>query len=360
MDKGIDISMHNGTVNFSAVKSSGCNIVIIKATEGVDYVDPCLNQHYNGARTQGLNIGFYHFMSEKTDPVQQAVDFWNAIKDKQFNILPTLDIETNNQGRSAKQISDRCIEFLNKFKALSGYDCMIYTGGYFGRDNLDSRVKKYKGWIAHYGVNTPMQTGFSVVGHQYTEDGRINGVSTRVDMNNFTDGIFIGSKNTIQETKEMKIQKMLVAIGYPIGNSGIDGIIGNGTITAIKAFQRDCNLAVDGIVGTNTLNRLEQEYNKKMGIKPKQEVKKEEKRMDIILYFGYVDEYGANLLRDKLKLPVLSLDDFKKNPILKKNAGKIYMVGGQEKPTSDTILISSNGRYDTAQAVIDYIKKNSK
>ncbi len=79
--------------------------------------------------------------------------------------------------------------------------------------------------------------------------------------------------------------------------------------------------------------------------------------MDIILYFGYVDEYGANLLRDKLKLPVLSLADFKANTNLKNNVGRIYMVGGSEKPVSDTVLISSGGRYDTAQAVIEYIKK---
>ncbi|MDU4597209.1 MAG: glycoside hydrolase family protein [Clostridium sporogenes] len=155
-----------------------------------------------------------------------------------------------------------------------------------------------------------------------------------------------------------EVQDMLIKIGYPCGKYGADGSWGNGTKTAVEAFQKDCNLKVDGWVGNNTYHRIVAEYNKKMGIKPKQEVKKEEKRMDIILYFGYVDEYGANLLRDKLKLPVLSLSDFKKNPNLKKNAGKIYMVGGQEKPTSDTILISSNGRYDTAQAVIDYIKKN--
>ncbi|MHB9949477.1 hypothetical protein CF055_10440 [Clostridium botulinum] len=292
--KGIDISMHNNNINFAQVKNAGINVVIIKATEGVEYVDPFLNQHYQGAKAQNLNIGFYHFMSEKTSPSQQAVDFWNAIKGKQFNVIPCLDIETNNMGRSSKAISDRCIEFLTKFKSLSGYDCMIYTGGYFGRDNLDSRVKKYKGWIAHYGVNTPMQTDFSVVGHQYTEDGRINGVSTRVDMNNFTDGIFIGSKNTIQETKEMQIQKMLITIGYPIGPSGIDGVIGNGTITAIKAFQRDCNLTVTGSVDTKTWNKLEQEYNKKLGIKPNN---KEEKKVEKTKYDDKTIPTGESIFK---------------------------------------------------------------
>ncbi|EPY2286906.1 GH25 family lysozyme [Clostridium sporogenes] len=310
--KGIDISMHNGSINFGAVKGNGIEVVIIKATEGVDYVDPYLNQHYNGAKSQNINIGFYHFMSEKTDPSQQAIDFWNSIKDKQFNVMPCLDIETNSWGRSSKQITDRCLEFLNKFKALSGLSCMIYTGGYFGRDNLDSRIKNYPGWIAHYGVNTPMATGFNVVGHQYTESGRVNGISGNVDLNNFTNGIFIGKANapnnssnsnkststiygshslisslqreitkqgfgnlyadgmagdnTLDAAPTCKqkarggitkiIQQMLINIGYPVGSYGADGVFGDGTVTAIKALQKDCNLVPDGIVGRETWKAL--------------------------------------------------------------------------------------------------------
>ncbi|NEZ46487.1 glycosyl hydrolase [Clostridium niameyense] len=192
--KGIDISMHNNTVDFKKIKNDGIEIVIIKATEGVNYVDPLLSQHYNGAKGENFNIGFYHFMSEKTEPSQQAVDFWNTIKEKQFNVIPCLDIETNNMGRNQKQISDRCIEFLEKFKSLSGLDCMIYTGGFFGRDNLDNRVKQYPGWIAHYGVPSPMHTGFHVVGHQYTEYGHVNGINTKVDMNDFKEDIFLNKK----------------------------------------------------------------------------------------------------------------------------------------------------------------------
>ncbi len=80
--------------------------------------------------------------------------------DLTYNCIPALDIEVNNYGRSAGEITDRCLKFLNRFKELSGIDCMIYTGGYFGRDNLDGRIKGYKGWIAHYGVDYPMDTGF--------------------------------------------------------------------------------------------------------------------------------------------------------------------------------------------------------
>ncbi|WP_409068834.1 GH25 family lysozyme [Clostridium caseinilyticum] len=348
--KGIDISMHNNNINFAQVKNAGINVVIIKATEGVQYVDPFLNQHYQGAKAQNLNIGFYHFMSEKTDPAQQAVDFWNAIKSKQFNVLPCLDIETNSMGRSTKSISDRCIQFLTKFKALSGYDCMIYTGGYFGRDNLDSRVKKYKGWIAHYGVNSPMATGFEVVGHQYTEDGRINGVSTRVDLNNFEDGILIGKTTNPVETKEMQIQKMLVTIGYPIGNSGIDGVIGNGTITAIKAFQKDCNLAITGSADTKTWNKLEQEYNKKLGIKPKEE----KKVKNLVVYNNICDQRAAEYLADKLNCPTI----WGARPFDYSCVENVIGVGGKKEQYTSYLktLISGNSRYDTMQAVLNYNK----
>lgn len=203
--KGIDISMHNGSIDFKKVKGDGFNIVIIKATEGVNYVDPLLNQYYEGAKSAGFNIGFYHFMSEKTSPTQQAIDFWKHIKDKKFNIMPTLDIETNKMGRTRIEISNRCLEFLDKFKALSGMKCMIYTGAYFGRDLLDDRVKKYKGWIAHYGVSKPIDTGFEVVGHQYTSKGRVNGINGNVDLDTFKEQIFLNRKENSTKLKSLVV-----------------------------------------------------------------------------------------------------------------------------------------------------------
>ena len=305
--KGIDISNHNGSIDFLKVKNTGIEVVIIKATEGVDWIDPYLEKHYNGACGKGFSIGFYHFMSEKTNPSKQAEDFYKAIKDKEYNVLPCLDIETNNAGRTSKEITDRCLEFLRRFKELSGLDCMIYTGGYFGRDNLDSRIKNYKVWIAHYGVETPMDTGFSnVVGHQYTENGYVEGVG-KVDMNNFTEGIFIEKTNiSINNTNSSinnvdwlaeylkswnwsewvgklqrtigvnvdkivgpitlkactllkkgmygelvkRLQEVLKAYGFNCGN--IDGIFVDKTYNAVVAFQKSRGLTPDGEVGPNT------------------------------------------------------------------------------------------------------------
>lgn len=292
--KGIDVSSHNGNINWEAVKSSGVEVVIIKTTEGVDFIDSMVNQHYNGAKSVGLNIGFYHFMSEKTSPTRQAEDFYNCIKDKSYNVIPTLDIEVNNYGRSATQITDRCLEFINRFKELSGQDCMIYTGGYFGRDNLDNRIKCYPGWIAHYGVSSPMETGFRVVGHQYTETGRIPGVNGNCDVNNFNEGIFLGSpvvanNATTHSIGNSKIAELQRIVGIPDDNiygpqtdnairgllagipyktpeltrwiqarvgCDVDGIYGQVTADAVKGWQSSHGLNVDGIAGYNTIKSL--------------------------------------------------------------------------------------------------------
>ncbi len=247
MIKGIDISNHQPSVDFNSLKNS-VQVVIMKATEGVTYKDPLLESHYQKAKAVDFPVGFYHFMSEGSSPSEQALAFYNAIKNKQYEIIPTLDIETNSQGRNAYQITDRCLEFLAKFKELSGIDCMIYTGGYFGRDNLDNRIKGYKAWIAHYGVNTPMETGFSnVVGHQYTSSGSVYGVNGNVDLNNFNEGIFIN---------KVSIEAPTVS---QAGQNTYNGYVSGELIQQLQAEinkQFSKGLAVDGLIGPKTLGAL--------------------------------------------------------------------------------------------------------
>jgi peptidoglycan hydrolase-like protein with peptidoglycan-binding domain len=52
------------------------------------------------------------------------------------------------------------------------------------------------------------------------------------------------------------LQKALMALGYPLPQYGVDGIVGSETRTAVKAFQRDNKLAVDGSAGPETIAAL--------------------------------------------------------------------------------------------------------
>jgi len=186
--KGIDISHHNGIIDFEGVKSEGIEVVYIKATEGTTYIDDNMLTNYNGALNAGFKTGFYHFLVGTSAPETQAENFYKNISDKQNDLKPCLDVEVNNF-----DVMDYTLRFIKRFEELSELQLCIYTGGYFANENLDNRLTKYSLWIAHYGVETPMETsvwGNSYDGHQYTDGGHVQGINGNVDLNNFFDGIF--------------------------------------------------------------------------------------------------------------------------------------------------------------------------
>jgi len=282
MANGIDISSCNGTIDFNAVRGQNIEYCIIKSSEGVDFKDNLVDQHYNGANGVIPHIGFYHYMSEKTSPSQQAEDFWNIIQGKTYDIIPTLDIEINNQGRNASQITDRCIEFINRFKELSNQDIMIYSGGYFSRDSLDDRLKGFKLWVAQYnGENGAiMETGFSnVVAKQFSESGHLAGISGNVDLNNFTEGVLLGSSfqgqvsgnvgqsssDPVQVAKQfvgsraLELQQKLNRFGNY--NLAEDGDIGQASYDAIIDAQGKLGVKQDGFFGDISWSALENVIN---------------------------------------------------------------------------------------------------
>ena len=283
---GIDISIYQQNIDLRNIDKS-IEYVYIKATEGVNFVDKAFTRNTENAKASGLKYGYYHFMSEQTSPSQQAIDFYNAIKQYDYSLIPVLDIENNTKGRTKTQVTDRVLEFLNKFKELSGIDCIIYTYTSFESAYLDSRVANYKCWIANYngGSSYPTPIIFkNYVGHQYSGSGRVQGYNGQIDVNNFTSAIElnVGSssdtvvQNTInvqpmidyssysnyitnQGHNVLEIQKLLNNKGY---NLTCDGIMGNNTLSAIKDFQAKQGLLVDGLVGKETYNKLSQTIKK--------------------------------------------------------------------------------------------------
>lgn len=186
MFKGIDISNHNGNINFNQVKTAGVEVVYIKATEGTTFKDSYLDTNYSNAHYAGLKTGFYHFLVGTSEPETQANNFYNAIKDKTSDLIPMLDVETNFDG-----LMDYILRFIAKFKELSNMQIGIYTYTSF-MDNLDNRIADYPLWEANYN-NDPWRLNSNFftnrVGHQYSETGSVSGINTECDMNEFNDGI---------------------------------------------------------------------------------------------------------------------------------------------------------------------------
>lgn len=266
--RGIDISNHNGTIDFKKVRDSGIELVYIKATEGTTYQDPYLEINYNNAMGVNLKVGFYHFLVKTSSPETQADNFYNKIKNKVSTLKPSLDLEV-----SGFDVTDYALRFIKRFEELCNLKVVIYSSPYFINDNLDSRLDKYPLWVAHYGVSNPMNNdiwGSDYVGHQYSETGKVDGINGYCDLDNFYEGIFINENRTeslleigkrFLGSRCKELQEKLIANGYDCGGYGADGIFGLGTLNSLLQFQKDNGLVADGLAGELTFDRLNELIN---------------------------------------------------------------------------------------------------
>lgn len=63
--RGIDVSEWQGNIDYESVKGSGIEVVYIRASEGFNYTDPYYLRNYNGAKQNGLKVGFYHYLTAR-------------------------------------------------------------------------------------------------------------------------------------------------------------------------------------------------------------------------------------------------------------------------------------------------------
>ena len=76
-DRVIDVSHHNGAIDWPAVADAGIALAFVKATQGVGFIDPAFERNRNAAVAAGILVVPYHFL-DTSDPDRQAEDFLAA------------------------------------------------------------------------------------------------------------------------------------------------------------------------------------------------------------------------------------------------------------------------------------------
>lgn len=186
---GIDISKQQPQVDWPAVRGAGYAFCYIKATEGVGYVSPTLDEQLAGARGAGLVTGLYHFARPDTNsPQQEAADFAAQLArlgaSGPGNLPPCLDVE-----KDAPNLAGWIKGFVDALRGQTHRnEVMVYANsGWFG-EKLDPNAWVDPGvmlWVAHYGVpaGEPGYASERVVMHQYASDGRVAGLPGDTDLN---------------------------------------------------------------------------------------------------------------------------------------------------------------------------------
>jgi lysozyme len=188
---GIDVSHHNGLIDWNLVKASGVKFAYLKATEGDSVLDKMYESNRERAKANGILVGAYHFFHPKHSPGQQATFFMDTVKSCEGELPPVLDWETTDNVPQRDDVLNAQM-FLHLVETRFSKPPLIYSSPYFlDALRLHNGFAKYPLWIAHYGVGAPLipypWTNWTI--WQRTEHGSIRGlpgINTDVDTFNGT------------------------------------------------------------------------------------------------------------------------------------------------------------------------------
>jgi len=188
---GIDVSKWNGTIDWTAVKNSGVNYVIIRcgyrgSSTGALVEDPKFKANIQGANAAGLKVGVYFFSQavNKAEAVEEASMTIELIKKYKISYPVFLDVEGSN-GRGDKIDKATRTDVIKAYCETvqnAGYTAGVYANKSWLNDKIDAgQLSKYKVWLAQYAA-TPTYTGRYDM-WQYKSTGKISGISGNVDLN---------------------------------------------------------------------------------------------------------------------------------------------------------------------------------
>ena len=158
--KGIDVSYHNGAVDWEAVKEAGIEFVIMRSSYGLQSKDTMFSQYVAGAKTVGLKVGAYHYSYALgvEDAVQEAVNCRETIESTgQLLEMPVFfDMEDADDYKKRKGFAFDRTEITAMCKAFIDnvcLDCGVYASYYWLTDYIDWRSLGCAVWNAQWGRN---------------------------------------------------------------------------------------------------------------------------------------------------------------------------------------------------------------
>ncbi|MFM7717921.1 MAG: glycoside hydrolase family 25 protein [Actinomycetota bacterium] len=194
--QGIDVSRWQGQISWGQVAGAGIRFVFAKATDGRDLADPYFTQNRSGAIGAGIRFGAYHYArpdGSAGDAVAEARFFTSVAQISAGNLPPVLDFEEDG-GLGPEALTNWVLDFLAEVRRITGVRALVYTSpnGWKARVADTTRVADagYDLWLAHWTEETPLLPANNWGGRgwevwQYSDCGRIAGISTCVDLDRF-------------------------------------------------------------------------------------------------------------------------------------------------------------------------------
>ena len=178
---GIDVSYHQGNIDWNAVKASGIQFAFIRAGSFKSGTDAFFHQNMKGAIAAGIPVGIYVY-SYAITPEMAANEGLFAVtvaKDYPVSLPIAYDIEdAYHKGMSAAQLQTLVSSFCNTVKA-AGYYPIVYSSKSWFETRIGS--VPWDVWVAQYNSACTYSRPYTF--WQCTSSGSVPGISGRCDMN---------------------------------------------------------------------------------------------------------------------------------------------------------------------------------
>ena len=262
---GIDCAKWQGTINWAKVRATGVQVAILKATDKNNGPEPAFARNYAGATAQGIKVGCYRYVYARTIAAaeNEARKVLAVIQGKEMPAGVWLDLEDKTIRGIPRATMLKMIVAMTRILQAAGYQVGIYTNPDWYNHVLDVSKITLPFWVASWGTNNgkpqrkpTIKPQHTLTGWQYTDKGRVAGISTAVDLSqiyqligqtkNADDGLL--RKGDTGATIKL-LQHRLNILGNQLTEDGIWGVQ---TDSAVRGYQYRAGLTVDGVVGPKT------------------------------------------------------------------------------------------------------------
>lgn len=193
--QGLDISHHQEKVNWTRVDPK-YKFIILKATEGQNFLDTDFLYNWNNARLNGFVVGAYHFFTMTSSGAAQADFYISKVPDSDKTLPPIIDLEISTKKYKKKSVIKNLGEMVEKLEKHYKKRVIFYVNYNTYNTYIKGEFPKNKIWITDYKYFPRIKEHNRWIIWQVSRRGRVDGIP------GFTDKNVLRKKMTVEDLLE--------------------------------------------------------------------------------------------------------------------------------------------------------------
>lgn len=179
---GLDISHHNGKIEWSKIIISKPHFIFLKATEGITIADREFDTNWVYLKKHAIVRGAYHFFSYKSTGALQAKYYISNVTLSKGDLPPVLDVEFARKMPAPKKVTREILNWIGIIEKHYKVKPIIYCSWRYYNKYLKNKLTgDYPLWICDYRAVPDSKTKWQF--WQHTDSFKIPGINYSFDRN---------------------------------------------------------------------------------------------------------------------------------------------------------------------------------